>query len=62
MASLPLFYHNHPLQAKDTVQLDEDTARHIVQVLRMQVGEALQLTNGNGYVAEAAITEAAKKK
>lgn len=62
MASLPLFYYNHPLQAQDTVQLDEDTARHIVQVLRMQVGEALQLTNGNGYVADTVITDAAKKR
>ncbi len=62
MASLPLFYHNHPLQVHDTVQMDEDTARHIVQVLRMQVGELLQLTNGNGDVADAIISDAAKKK
>lgn len=62
MASLPLFYHNQPLSANATLQLDEDTAKHIVQVLRMQVGEALRITNGNGDVADAVITDAAKKR
>lgn len=62
MASLPLFYYNHPLCKNETVQLDEDTARHIVQVLRMQSGEQLQLTNGMGDVADAVITDAAKKR
>ncbi|OSZ79377.1 hypothetical protein CAP35_14285 [Chitinophagaceae bacterium IBVUCB1] len=62
MAALPLFYHPHPLKVAGIIQLDEDTARHIVQVLRMQVGEPLQLTNGAGDVADVLITEAAKKK
>ncbi len=62
MASLPLFYHNQPLIENATLQLDEDNAKHIVQVLRMQVGEALRITNGQGDVADAVITDAAKKR
>lgn len=62
MASLPLFYHNQPLSNNAIVQLDEDNAKHIVQVLRMQVGEALRITNGQGDVADAIITDAAKKR
>eukprot|EP01012_Entosiphon_sulcatum_P044259 TRINITY_DN58873_c0_g1_i1.p1 TRINITY_DN58873_c0_g1~~TRINITY_DN58873_c0_g1_i1.p1 ORF type:complete len:243 (-),score=34.30 TRINITY_DN58873_c0_g1_i1:87-815(-) len=62
MASLPLFYHNQPLSNNAIVQLDEDNAKHIVQVLRMQVGDALRITNGNGDVADAVITDAAKKR
>lgn len=62
MASLPLFYHNQPLKDNALVQLDEDNAKHIVQVLRMQVGEALRITNGMGDVADAVITDAAKKR
>lgn len=44
------------------VWLDEDNARHVVQVLRMQIGEKIQLTNGRGYAAIANITVADKKK
>lgn len=62
MASLPLFYHNQQLIANTTLQLDEDNAKHIVQVLRMQVGDALRITNGQGGVADAVIADAAKKR
>lgn len=42
--------------------LEEATARHVVQVLRMSAGEQLQLTDGKGLAAVATITEAGKKK
>jgi 16S rRNA (uracil1498-N3)-methyltransferase len=42
--------------------LDEDNSRHIVQVLRMQPGEALQLTDGKGALLTAVIVEDHKKK
>ncbi len=61
MSSLPLFYHE-PGFTDSAIQLNEDTARHIVQVLRMQVDEHLQLTDGKGNVANVTITETAKKK
>lgn len=41
--------------------LDESTARHVVQVLRMKVGEELLLTDGQGAQAVAEIKEAGKK-
>jgi len=62
MASLPLFFHDAALVAGTVVQLHEDTARHVVQVLRMQSGEKLQLTDGKGSLAEVTITDAVKKK
>lgn len=60
--ALPLFFHDGQLASGAGIQLPEDTARHIVQVLRMQPGEHLQLTNGMGTVADVSITEAGKKK
>lgn len=62
MASLPLFFHDSAIAAGSIVQLDEDTARHVVQVLRMQQGEKLQLTDGNGNMADVCITDTGKKK
>ena len=41
--------------------LNEDTSRHVVQVLRMKPGERLNLTDGNGQVIHGEISEANKK-
>ena len=60
--ALPLFFHDGPLNPHTEVLPDEDTSRHIVQVLRMLPGEKLRLTDGKGRVAEAVITRAGKKK
>ncbi|WP_462249450.1 RNA methyltransferase PUA domain-containing protein, partial [Ferruginibacter sp.] len=46
--ALPFFYKEDIDLTTTNVVLDEDTSRHIVQVLRMQNGEQLQLTNGKG--------------
>jgi 16S rRNA (uracil1498-N3)-methyltransferase len=46
----------------DELPLDEDNSRHIVQVLRMKVGEKLRLTNGRGALLTAAIVDDHKKK
>lgn len=62
MASLPLFFHDAPMPLRGKVSLDEDTARHVVQVLRMQQGESLRLTDGKGTVATVSISATAKKK
>ncbi len=46
--ALPFFY-KEDISANDTaVVLDEDTSKHVVQVLRMKPGERLKLTNGKG--------------
>lgn len=60
--SLPVFFFDDELKSGAQLWLDEDTARHIVQVLRMQVGEPLQLTNGKGFAASAKISITEKKK
>lgn len=60
--SLPLFFYDDELPPAGELQLDEDTARHIVQVLRRSVGDALMLTNGLGIAATVHITRAEKKK
>lgn len=59
--NLPFFYVESYLPASDQLDLDEDTSRHVVQVLRMQEGEQLQLTDGRGSLLKASIIHAHKK-
>jgi 16S rRNA (uracil1498-N3)-methyltransferase len=59
--ALPFFYLSQPAP-NDLVQLDEDTSRHIVSVLRMENGEELHLTDGKGWLFTAIVTDAHKKK
>ncbi len=61
MAS-PYFYFAHLATMKDEFVLNENSSRHIVQVLRMQPGENLRLTDGKGLSAVAVIREANKKR
>ncbi|MCU7548053.1 16S rRNA (uracil(1498)-N(3))-methyltransferase [Chitinophagaceae bacterium LB-8] len=58
--ALPFFYIDD-IAAGDIV-LDEDTSKHITQVLRMKVGEQLLLTNGRGIKASAEIINDQRKK
>ncbi len=60
--SLPLFFHDELNALPGDFLLKEDTARHIVQVLRMQPGELLHLTDGKGLFATARITATGKKR
>jgi 16S rRNA (uracil1498-N3)-methyltransferase len=62
MASLSLFFHDGALQQGTEIPLAEDTARHVVQVLRMQPGHKLELTDGKGHLATASVARAEKKK
>lgn len=57
---LPFFFHPNAAVGQP-VTLDETTARHVIQVLRMQQGEAVQLTNGEGILWTATIKEVGKK-
>src|SRR5689334_12087942 len=59
---LPLFYAEQLEEHNQSVLLDEDNSRHIVQVLRMRIGSALQLTNGKGELFTAEITNDNKKE
>ncbi len=58
----PLFFHDGILKAGTEVQLHDDTARHVVQVLRMQQGDTIDLTDGKGIHAHATISDVQKKK
>jgi 16S rRNA (uracil1498-N3)-methyltransferase len=58
----PYFYFAHLATMEHEFALNENSSRHIVQVLRMQPGENLQLTDGKGLSVVAAIREANKKR
>lgn len=54
-----LFYA--PSVANGLARLDEEESRHLLTVLRRQVGDRLQMTDGRGFFYEAEIVEAGKK-
>jgi len=58
---IPFFFSHELNQQTKTLVLDEAASRHAVQVLRMKEGAILQLANGKGTIAQAAITDAHKK-
>jgi 16S rRNA (uracil1498-N3)-methyltransferase len=60
--TLPFFYREDLIASDMEVVLDEATSKHIVQVLRMQDGEHLQLTNGKGILVTAEIADNNRKK
>jgi 16S rRNA (uracil1498-N3)-methyltransferase len=60
--ALAQFYYKGELKAGGEIWLDEDTVRHVLQVLRMQAGERIQLTNGEGFAGICVISKAEKKK
>lgn len=59
--ALPFFYIESFDASQQLITLNEETSKHVVQVLRMQVGEQLNLTNGKGSLLTAAISDAHKK-
>lgn len=59
--ALPFFYIENP-DIKKSIVLSEETSKHIVQVLRMQNGEQLQLTDGKGNLFIAEITDNNRKR
>src|SRR6188768_1957892 len=59
--TLPFFYINEYNTAQKEIVLDEDTSRHVVQVLRMKEGEKLNLTDGKGSLIIAEVIDAHKK-
>jgi len=46
----------------DIVVLEEEESRHLLAALRGRAGEAVQLTDGKGYLYEAVIAEIGKKQ
>lgn len=60
--ALPFFYKEDLVASSTDVVLDVATSKHIIQVLRMQNGEQLQLTNGKGGLFTAEITDNNRKR
>ncbi|WP_386695634.1 16S rRNA (uracil(1498)-N(3))-methyltransferase [Lonepinella sp. MS14435] len=58
---IPRIYHPESLENQSQCQLSEDAANHVGRVLRMQVGEKLELFDGSNYIYPAQITESSKK-
>ena len=59
--TFPFFYISEDDPSHKEIVLDEDTSRHIVQVLRMKEEEKLNLTDGKGHLITAEITDDHKK-
>lgn len=59
--TLPFFYISDYDNTTKEIVLDEDSSKHIVQVLRMKVGEKLNLTDGKGNLLTCSITDGHKK-
>ena len=59
--ALPFFYTSDYDASSTGIVLDEETSRHIVQVLRMKKGEKLNLTDGKGNLLTCIISEDHKK-
>ena len=62
MSNLSQFYYNGQLIENDTITLDAASAKHIWQVLRMEPGDELLVTDGKGHVALCVITTAEKNR
>jgi 16S rRNA (uracil1498-N3)-methyltransferase len=60
--ALPYFYIPFIDPSQEEFAFDENTSKHIVQVLRMKKGDVVQLTDGIGNLLTATITDDHKKK
>lgn len=60
--ALPFFYAEEIKTTTNQFVLNEDTSKHVVQVLRMPNGEQLQLTDGKGNLYTAEIIDDNRKR
>jgi 16S rRNA (uracil1498-N3)-methyltransferase len=59
--TLPFFYTGTAYTSQQEMVLDEDTSRHVIQVLRMKKGDRLNLTDGKGNILTTIIEDDHKK-
>src|SRR5688572_436679 len=59
--ALAFFYTTAFDSSKKDIDLDEDTSRHVIQILRVKQGETLNLTDGKGNLITASIINDHKK-
>jgi 16S rRNA (uracil1498-N3)-methyltransferase len=57
----PRIYYPHPLKTNVLITLDESASRHLLMVLRLQIGEPLQIFNGEGGAYSATLHAVQKK-
>ena len=62
MHPAPSFYLPNDQSRGPEISLDEETSKHVLQVLRMKPGEEIRLTNGAGLSLRATIKPSAIKK
>ena len=60
--ALAFFYSEEITTKSIQLVLNEETSKHIVQVLRMQIGAQLNLNDGKGNLFTTEITDDHKKK
>ena len=60
--ALPFFYAEELTTGTTQYVLNEETSKHVVQVLRMKIGEQLQLTDGKGNLFTAVIIDDNRKR
>jgi 16S rRNA (uracil1498-N3)-methyltransferase len=60
--NLPLFYISDVAAGMPEIALDEDTSKHVINVLRMKKGEQLHVTNGKGTLLLTSIIDDHKKR
>ena len=58
--SLPIFFQED-ISNESSFSLTEETSKHIIRVLRMEVGEHIQLTDGKGKIITTEIIQNHKK-
>lgn len=58
---VPRIYHPEHLSQQQRCQLSEEATNHVARVLRMQVGEALELFDGSNHIYSAQISDISKK-
>jgi 16S rRNA (uracil1498-N3)-methyltransferase len=61
LVNLPFFYIKEYDASQKQIVLDEDTSKHVIQVLRMKKGERINLTDGKGNLLTAEISNDHKK-
>ena len=62
LMSIATFFSPENLDTNTVITLDEETSKHIVQVLRVKKGEEIRLANGRGIIANAEVEDDHKKK
>lgn len=62
MSSIPRIYFPHPLKSATRIILDDPSSRHLLTVLRLHIGEPLQIFNGEGGAYSATLQACEKKR